>query len=112
MSLDYYTAEKWTQLWPLDWYEGMFQESDWMKGEIMQPINPTYDNYFPYGCDVCKRGPSLTHTPLFYCSRCRIVKYCSREVRTFKEVVIQMMHSLTWSLWQSMPSIINPKMYD
>lgn len=57
----------------------MFRNGLWCSGtEPVNGIDPTFDSYHPYSCNVCKRC-SLTNTKLFKCTKCLVMLYCSRD---------------------------------
>ncbi|CAB9509076.1 Inherit from euNOG: MYND finger [Seminavis robusta] len=64
-------------IWSPQWFE-MMKNGPWFRREEMQPINPRFQNYHPYACHSCKRG-SLMGSNLLTCTRCNVVRYCSKD---------------------------------
>ena len=62
-----------------DWFHGMFCNGPWMSDRNFNLVMPKeFNNYHPYVCNCCKRGP-LQNIDLFRCSSCKVMKYCSRD---------------------------------
>lgn len=78
---DYYAYPEITaKLWAPKWLQ-VFRHGEWCSGDDPPPtpgINPKFDAYHPFACNVCKRGP-FTGTELLRCSECKVARYCSRE---------------------------------
>jgi len=77
---DYYSKpEDYRRLWADRWLD-VFRAGQWCSGEppLPPPIDKQFDQYHPYACFACKRGP-FTNTTLKTCTQCKVVKYCSRE---------------------------------
>uniref|UniRef100_A0A7S4N1K1 MYND-type domain-containing protein n=1 Tax=Odontella aurita TaxID=265563 RepID=A0A7S4N1K1_9STRA len=77
---DYYSSpESMSKLWAPRWLD-VFKHGAWCSGEDPPPtgIDPKFDAYHPFACNVCKRGP-FTGTVLLKCTKCRVARYCSRE---------------------------------
>jgi mitochondrial splicing suppressor protein 51 len=75
---DYYTPETLSKLWSSEWLE-IFQMGKWKSDtSLIGPISPTFNTFHPFACQACKRGP-FTGTKLMTCSRCKVVKFCSKE---------------------------------
>jgi hypothetical protein len=79
-SEDYYTPAQLSSLWMENWFL-TFKRGAWMDNSnvsaVMNPINQEYDQYHPYVCNACKRGP-LQQTSVFRCSGCHVLRYCCK----------------------------------
>jgi len=68
------------ELWSNDWFQ-VFQHGWWCSGDppLPKPIRKEFDQYHPYACQVCKRGPLTSRKKeqkLLTCSQCKVVRYC------------------------------------
>lgn len=76
---DYYTHDEVGRLWAKEW-KTMARNGTWFSqtepGSVR--IDPMYDCYFPFGCNVCKLC-ELTGTSLSKCSNCKVIMYCGPE---------------------------------
>ena len=76
----YATPECHRRLWADRWLD-VFKAGAWCSGEPPppRPIDKQFDQFHPYACQSCKRGPFTNGTPLKTCTQCRVVKYCCRQ---------------------------------